>query len=159
MSASLKLDDFRDACARFATGVSVATVTAPDGSPQGLTVSSFTSVSIQPPLILICVDSACTILAHFRANPFFAINVLSDAQRHLSVNFAAKTESKFEAIEWVPGVYGSPLLHDCLARFQCRVDRIVEAGDHAILIGAVLDVQAFPGEPLLYFNRSYRTLQ
>ena len=158
MSPSLNPDDFRDACAQFANGVAVATVTAPDGSPHGLTVSSFVSVSIHPPLVLICIDYSCTILTHFRASPFFAINVLSDGQRDLSVNFATKTASRFDGIEWLRGMAGSPLLHDCLARFQCRVNQIVEAGDHAILIGDVLDVKAFPGEPLLYFNRSYRTL-
>lgn len=133
-------------------------MTAPDGSPHGLTVSSFVSVSIRPPLILICIDHSCTILTHFYANPFFAVNVLSDSQRELSVNFATKTEGRFDGIQWFPGITGSPLLHDCLARFECRVERIVEAGDHAILVGAALDVKAFPGEPLLYFNRSYRTL-
>lgn len=158
MSPALNLDDFRAACAQFATGVAVATVAATDGSPHGLTVSSFTSVSIHPPLISICIDHACTTLPHFRANPFFAINVLSDGQRDLSVNFATKTEARFDGINWFPSTSGSPLLHDCLAHFECRAESILEAGDHAIFIGAVLNVKAFPGAPLLYFNRSYGTL-
>ena len=136
----------------------MATVRSLDGSPHGLTVSSFTSVSIHPPLILICIDQACTTLTHFRENPFFAINVLSDQQRDLSVNFALKTDARFDGIEWFPGMNGAPLLHDCLAHLECSVERMVEAGDHVIFIGGVLDVKAFPGEPLLYFNRSYRGL-
>ncbi len=136
----------------------MATVTAADGAPHGLTVSSFTSVSIHPPLISICIDQNSTALPHFRANPFFAINILSDAQREISVNFATKLDGRFEGIDWFPGIAGSPLLHNCLARFECRVERIVEAGDHIIFVGAVLDVQAFPGDPLLYFNRAYRSL-
>lgn len=158
MLPSLNPDLFRNACAQFATGVAVATVAASDGSPHGLTVSSFTSVSIEPPLVLICVAYSSTILTHFRESPFFAINVLSDQQREVSVNFATKTESRFEAIEWFRGTGGAPLLENCLARFQCRVNNIFEAGDHAILVGAVLGVEAFPGEPLVYFNRSYRVL-
>jgi flavin reductase (DIM6/NTAB) family NADH-FMN oxidoreductase RutF len=158
MSPSLNLDDFRDACALFATGVTVATVTAPDGSPHGLTVSSFTSVSLHPPLISICIDQSCNTLTHFLANPFFAINVLSDRQRDISVNFATRIDGRFDELPWFSGLAGSPLLHDCLARFECRVERTLEAGDHIIFIGAILRVQAFPGEPLLYFNRTYRTL-
>lgn len=158
MSASLNPDEFRNACALFANGIAIATVTAPDNSPHGLTVSSFTSVSIDPPLVLICIDRSCTILTYFQTNPFFAINVLSEAQRDHSVKFATRTESRFDGVPWFPGLTGSPLLHDCLARFQCRVDRLVEAGDHTIILGAVLKVESFPGEPLLYFNRSYRTL-
>jgi flavin reductase (DIM6/NTAB) family NADH-FMN oxidoreductase RutF len=158
MSPSLNPDEFRNACALFANGVAVATVTAPDGTPHGLTVSSFTSVSIQPPLVLICIALSCTIITHFRTNAFFAVNVLSEQQRDLSVHFATRTEGRFEGIDWVPGVAGSPLLHDCLARFQCRTDQIVEAGDHIVLLGTVIKVESFPGDPLVYFNRSYRSL-
>jgi len=158
MSPSLNLDDFRDACSLFATGVAVATVTSADGSPHGLTVSSFVSVSMHPPLVLICVDHSCTALPHFHASPYFAINILSDLQRELSVNFATKTQSRFDGIDWFPGTAGSPLLHSCLAHFECQVDRVVEAGDHAIFIGSVFAVAVFPGDPLLYFNRAYRSL-
>jgi flavin reductase (DIM6/NTAB) family NADH-FMN oxidoreductase RutF len=158
MSSLIETDAFRDACAQFATGVTIATVLAPDESPHGLTVSSFTSVSIHPPLILICIDYACTILTHFRQNPFFAVNILSEKQRALSVIFSVKPEGRFEGVRWYPGAEGSPLIADSLAHFECRTERILEAGDHAVLIAGVMRIQTFPGEPLLYFNRSYRSL-
>src|ERR1043166_2503779 len=93
---------YREVCSQFTTGVAVATVRAPDGTPHGLTVSSFTPVTIDPPLILICLDFRCTGLEHFRNGPFFAINVLTEFQRELSVVFAAKPEGRFEGIEWRP---------------------------------------------------------
>src|SRR5689334_3189678 len=96
LSGTLDAETFRNALARFATGVAVATVRAADGTPHGITVSSFTSVSMEPPLVLICVDYACTFLEHFRACKNFAINVLSESQRGLSVIFSEKPEGRFE---------------------------------------------------------------
>ena len=158
MTSPLPAGDFRDASTQFATGVAIATVLAPDGSPHGLTVSSFTSVSLDPPLVLICIDRNCNILPYFQSAEFFAINILSEDQRQLSVTFSVKPEGRFEGVAWYPGSSGSPLLHDALAEFECRVHQIVEAGDHAILIGRALRVATNPGQPLLYFNRGYRAL-
>jgi flavin reductase (DIM6/NTAB) family NADH-FMN oxidoreductase RutF len=152
-------ETFREACARFATGVTVATVRATDGTPHGLTASSFTSVSIQPPLILICIDYACTFLSHFRACTNFAVNVLEESQRELSVRFAQMPEGRFEGIHWYPGQAGAPLLGGCIANIECRLSSIIEAGDHAIFLGEVIRAETRPGRPLLYFNRDYRTLR
>jgi flavin reductase (DIM6/NTAB) family NADH-FMN oxidoreductase RutF len=149
---------FRKACALYATGVTVATVRAPDGTPHGLTVSSFTSVSIQPPLILICIDYAFNFLSHFRACSNFAVNVLSESQRDLSVTFAEKPEGRFEGVEWYTNVTGAPLLRGCIANIECRLSSIIEAGDHAIFLGEVMQVESPGGRPLLYFNRDYRSL-
>ena len=158
MTFPLPAEAFRDACTQFATGVAVATVLAPDGSPHGLTVSSFTSVSLDPPLVSICIDHDCSILPYFESAEFFAINVLSEDQRALSVTFSVKPEGRFEDVSWYPGLSGIPLLHDVLVEFECRVHKIVEAGDHDILIGQTLRVATNPGQPLLYFNRAYRSL-
>lgn len=158
MKQSIHADAFRNACTQFATGVAIATVLAPDGSPHGLTVSSFTSVSLSPPLILICVDRECGIWPRFRDAPFFALNVLSEAQRNLSVIFSVQPEGRFDGVSWRPGTDGPPLIHDALAQFECRTERIVEAGDHAIVIGEAQRVASNPGQPLLYFNRGYRSL-
>ncbi len=152
-------DAFRNACARFATGVTIATVAAGDGSVHGLTVSSFTAVSIRPPLVLICIDHSCTILSHFRANSFFAVNILSDEQREVSVDFSVKPEGRFKGVDWSPGACGSPLISGALASFECRLERTLEVGDHAVFVGEVVRVQARPGEPLVYFNRAYRSLR
>ena len=149
---------FRKACALYATGVTVATVRASDGTPHGLTVSSFTSVSIQPPLILICIDYAFNFLSHFRACSSFAVNVLSESQRDLSVTFAEKPEGRFEGVDWYTNVTGAPLLRGCIANIECRLSSIIEAGDHAIFLGEVMQVESPGGRPLLYFNRDYRAL-
>ena len=158
MSPSVNMDAFRDACALFATGVAIATVLGTDSKPHGLTVSSFTSVSLNPPRILVCIDHGCTILSHFLERSEFAINVLSDEQRDLSVKFSVKPEGRFEGTDWVSGETGVPLIHACLAHFECRVEQTIECGDHTIFIGEVLAVRAFPGQPLLYFHRNYHTL-
>lgn len=150
---------FRKTCAQFATGVTVATVRAADGTPHGLTISSFTSVSIQPPLILICIDYGCAFLSHFRACTSFAVNVLSEPQRDLSLTFALKPEGRFEGVDWYASATGVPLLRGCLANIECRLSSILEAGDHAIFLGEVIHAESHPGRPLLYFNRDYRALR
>lgn len=154
----IQADTFRAACAQFATGVAIATVRAADGTLHGLTVSSFTPVSAEPPLILICVDSSCSVLPVFRQSPKFAINILADSQQELSVAFSAKPEARFEGVEWTTGDSGLPLFPAALAQFECAADRFIEAGDHAILLGRVEAVTVNRGNPLLYFNRSYRSL-
>ena len=151
-------DSYREACSQFATGVAVATVLAADGTPHGLTVSSVTAVSIDPPLILICIDFSAAPIAHFRDARFFAINVLGASQRELSVAFAAQTEGRFENVEWKPGKTGAPLIQGCLATMECALERVVDAGDHAVFFGLLVRAALEAGEPLLYFNRTYRTL-
>src|SRR5258706_12665091 len=106
----IEADRYRQTCAQFATGVAVATVRASDEMPHGLTISSFTAVSISPPLVLICIDLASQALEHFRRGPYFAVNVLSDSQREISVTFAEKPEGRFDGIAWKPGETGAPLL-------------------------------------------------
>jgi len=159
VSSRLDPENFRSACALFATGIAVATVLAEDGTPHGLTVSSFTSVSIEPPLILICIDYGCAVLSHFRASTHFGVNVLAESQRELSVTFAEKPEGRFEGVDWYTSAGGAPLFRDCLAALECRVSSIIEAGDHAIFIGEVIGVEWQDGRPLLYFNRDYRLLR
>jgi flavin reductase (DIM6/NTAB) family NADH-FMN oxidoreductase RutF len=158
VSSRLDPENFRNACALFATGIAVATVLAEDGTPHGLTVSSFTSVSMQPPLILICIDYGCTFLSHFRASTHFGVNVLTESQRDLSIIFAEKPEGRFEGVDWYASEGGVPLLRDCLATLECRVSSIIEAGDHAIFIGEVIGAELRGGQPLVYFNRAYRAL-
>ena len=158
MSRGVSAEAFREACAKFASGVAVATVLAPDGTPHGLTVSSFTAVSIEPPLILVCIDYACVFLAHFRASTHFGVNVLAETQRELSVIFAEKPEARFEGVEWYSSTSGVPLLQNCLTNLECRVWSIVEAGDHAVFLAEVVESESRDGQPLLYYNRDYRSL-
>jgi flavin reductase (DIM6/NTAB) family NADH-FMN oxidoreductase RutF len=139
--------------------VAIATVRAQDGEPQGMTVSSFTPVSIQPRLVLVCIDFGSAVHPHFRSNAHFAVNVLSEDQAGLSVRFSNEPEGRFEGIDWYSGTTGAPLLSGALAIFECRVKETVEAGDHAILIGEVICAGSREGKPLVYFNRNYRVLE
>jgi len=158
LSRAASAEAFREACAKFATGVAVATVLAPDGTPHGLTVSSFTAVSIDPQLILVCIDYACPFLTYFRASTHFGVNVLAESQRELSVIFAEKPEGRFDGVEWSSTASGVPLLRNCLANLECRVSSIIEAGDHAIFLAEVVEAESRDGQPLLYYNRDYRSL-
>jgi flavin reductase (DIM6/NTAB) family NADH-FMN oxidoreductase RutF len=152
-------EEFRRACGRFATGVTVASVLDAKGAPHGLTVSSFTSVSLDPPLILICLGHAVTAIHHFRTATHFGINVLSEGQRILSERFARKGYDRFDGVEWYAGVTGAPLIPGVLAAIECAVHRIVPMGDHDILVGEMVHMQVHPGEPLLHFAGCYRKMQ
>jgi 3-hydroxy-9,10-secoandrosta-1,3,5(10)-triene-9,17-dione monooxygenase reductase component len=154
----LDRDVFRQTCARFATGIAVATVSGADGLPYGVTVNSFTSVSAAPPLVLVCIDYRSSVLTHFRSSAWYAINVLSDAQRGLSERFAARVPDRFQNLGWRPGGSGVPILDGCLANMECSVVQTVEAGDHAIFIAEVIRAQARDGNPLLYFGSQYRKI-
>jgi flavin reductase (DIM6/NTAB) family NADH-FMN oxidoreductase RutF len=128
------------------------------GSPHGLTVNSFTSVSCDPPLVLICIDYSSNILPIFRNASHYGISVLSDAQQNLSTKFAIKGQDRFDGVAWSPGATGVPLLPDALAHFECEVKNVVEAGDHALFIAEVVQLTSFDGNPLLYFDSSYRRI-
>jgi flavin reductase (DIM6/NTAB) family NADH-FMN oxidoreductase RutF len=148
----------RNACARFATGVTVATVLAHGGEPQGFTANSFTSVSCAPPLILICIDHRTTALPHFRTNPLFGINVLAEGQRDVSVRFSQRQANRFEGIDWWLSESGIPLLGGTLATLECSVAQTMEAGDHTIFIGEVFRAQWTDGRPLLFYASRYGEL-
>ena len=149
---------FRLACGRYSTGVAVATVIDPFGDPHGITVNSFTSVSLAPPLVLICVDHRARILEHFRAGVHFGINVLNEFQREIADHFASSKRDRFNGIEWKAGGTGVPLLPRGLAFLECSVRNRVAAGDHDIVIGEVLTAQIEEGRPLIYYASGYRKL-
>jgi flavin reductase (DIM6/NTAB) family NADH-FMN oxidoreductase RutF len=156
--ASVSPDAFRETCSHFATGVTVATVCDTAGFPHGLTVTSFAPVSLNPPLVLICVDLSSSTHATFLASPFFAVNVLADDQRSLSIDFAALPEGRFDRVDWRHGQTGAPLLQGVLASFECQVVNRLGAGDHTVLIGEVVHANPGNGRPLLYFGRDYHYL-
>jgi len=157
-AGSLHPGSFRDACTLFATGVTVATVRALDESLHGLTVSSFTPVSIEPPLILICIDHGFAFLQHFRACTHFGVNILGESQREIAVTFAEKEDLRFEGVDSHLSPGGVPFLRGSLAAFECRLEAIIEAGDHAIFLAEVVHAEAHGGSPLLYFERDYRSM-
>ncbi len=120
-----------------------------------MTVNSFTSVSAEPPLVLVCIDRSCSLLTRFQSSPYYGINVLSSAQQELSVRFAQTADPRFEGVAWHSGSNGVPLLDHALAHFECRTLQQIDAGDHVILLGEVIDCRCSPGKPLLYHGSRY----
>jgi flavin reductase ActVB len=151
-------EEFRRACGRFATGVTIASVLDSTGSPHGLTVSSFTSVSLSPPLILICLGLEVTVIDHFRAARFFGISVLSAEQQHLSERFARKGEDRFNGIPWERGETGVPLIPGALAAIECETRQRVTSGDHDIFVGEMTRARVTEGNPLIHFASRYQRL-
>jgi flavin reductase (DIM6/NTAB) family NADH-FMN oxidoreductase RutF len=156
--AAVSSDEFRRACGRFATGVAIASVLDAEGGPHGLTVSSFTSVSLEPPLILICLGHAVTVIDHFRAARYFGVNILTDSQRDLSERFARKGEDRFNGIGWERGETGVPLIPGVLAAIECEIRQRIPSGDHDIFVGQVVATRVDDGSPLIYFASRYREL-
>ena len=150
---------FRDTLGRFATGVCVITA-APEGfEPTGVTINSFTSVSVEPPLILWCLKLESEVYTIFEGADRFAVNVLSDNQWELAEIYANKTRHRLAAGCYVTEDSGVPVLKDSIAVFQCMVKSRYEEGDHIVIIGKVMDVTSGPGEPLVFYNGKYRELQ
>ncbi|MDX8520452.1 alpha/beta fold hydrolase [Mesorhizobium dulcispinae] len=149
--------EFRRALGSFLTGVTIVTTIGPEGEPRGFTANSFTSVSLDPPLVLVCI--AHKALGHpvFATSKSFAINVLNESQKTASGIFASKAADKFASVDWRPGQTGSPMLDGSVATFDCDMERLVEAGDHSILIGRVRDFQHNSAQPLGYCRGAYIT--
>ena len=145
---------FRQLLGCFPTGVAVITTRTPDGKPVGLTCNSFSSVSLEPPLVLFSLRKASSLLGTFIEADSFAINILSQSQDQLSGRFASsKIADKFEGVAWHPGPLGTPLIDDCLASFECRVHARHEAGDHDIFIGEVKHMATGSADHALVFYK------
>ena len=127
-----------------------------DGLPIGVTVSSFTSLSLDPPLVLFCLDNQNTSLKSFRSFGHFAVHVLGAEQRAMSIRFASRTEGKWVGVDFERWTSGVPILRDCLAVLECRTVEIRDGGDHQICIGRVERMAyAKTGRPLLYYRGNY----
>ncbi len=150
--------EFRRACGRFATGVTIASVLDAQGTPHGLTVSSFTSVSLDPPLILICLGHRVSAIDAFRASAHFGINVLAEDQRDLVERFTGKGQDRFDGLKWRRGKTGVPILAGVLAAMECAVRQRFTAGDHDIFVGEMVRARVAGGAPLIHFASHYRRL-
>ena len=157
---SLYPADFRKAMGAFATGVTIITVDL-DGEVHGMTANAFTSVSLDPMLVLVCVDHSTRTHSHLHAKKRFGINVLGENQRAIS-EYYARPERTHEHAEVEAGArfdrtrHGTPMLHGSLAYLECRLHSAEEAGDHTIFIADVEDVIVRDGNPLLFFRGKYR---
>ena len=148
----------RDALGCFATGVTVVTCLN-DGVPAGLTVNSFTSVSLDPPLLLVCIAKEAASAAALTQASHFAINVLQTGQKPDSIRFSTRDEDRFGTTRWACGEAGAPILEESLGVFECERYAVYDGGDHQILVGKVIKA-SFDArlDPLLYFGGKYRRL-
>jgi len=149
----------RDALGCFATGVTVVTCFDEAGNPAGLTANSFTALSLDPPLLLVCVAKAAASAAALTSAAQFAVNVLQTGQQPASITFSTRVEDRFGRTEWSRGECGAPVLMDSLSVFECRREAVHDGGDHWILVGEVVKASFEGGlDPLLYFRGRYRRL-
>ena len=157
---SLNSSEFRKAMGCFATGVTIITVDL-EGEVHGMTANAFASVSLDPPLVLVCVDHKTRTHAHLHAKKRFGINVLGEDHRAVS-EYYARVERSHENAEAEAGArfdrtkHGTPILHGSLAYLECRLQSAEDAGDHTIFIAEVEDVVVRDGDPLLFFRGKYR---
>lgn len=142
--------ELREVLGCFATGVAVVTTRGEGGAPVGLTINSFNSVSLDPPLVLWSLALAAPSLDAFRAHPGFAVNILSEDQAALARKFARPAPDKFAGIDWEPGYADVPLIAGAAARLECRTWRRYEGGDHEIIVGEVIAVAAVDKAPLIF---------
>ena len=147
--------DFRHACARFATGITLLSLLDADGQPHGMTVNSFTSVSLDPLLFLVCIDSKAGLWPLLEIGRPIAVCILAEDQQQLSVRFARPGFDRFGEVEWTPGQTGVPILSGAIAVIEGIVDNLIPAGDHAIVLASVSATRYSDGRPLLYFNSRY----
>lgn len=150
---------FRQLLGSFATGVTVVTAQDADGRPAGMTASAIASVSLAPPLLLVCVWQASDFHAVLAAADRFALNVLAEHQEDLSRRFASETANRFAGVAWEPHATGAPLLDGVAAHIVCARRDQHAAGDHTIFIGEVLDGSVHPPDPLLHVRGAYRALR
>jgi flavin reductase (DIM6/NTAB) family NADH-FMN oxidoreductase RutF len=145
----------RHALGRFATGVTVITTACPSGKLIGLTANSFSSVSLDPPLVLWSLRRNAASLASFTGSKHFAVNVLAADQEHVSNHFAKSSTDKFVEIPHSIGLGGCPVLPGTLASFECRLESEIEGGDHVIFLGRVLRASYRDGVPLIFAGGAY----
>lgn len=152
-------NEFRQALARFPSGVTVVTTKDKAGRLHGITVSAFSSVSLEPPLVLVCIDKTTGSHPAFEFGATFVVNVLGEEQARLSEHFASPIADKFEGIEYLQTSNGIPVLENSLVNLECRLVSMLDGGDHSIFVGEIQDAIIKDGKPLLYFQGDYRILK
>ena len=147
----------RDAFGTFMTGVTVVTTIGPDGQPVGFTANSFSSLSMDPPLLLVSIANTSRNLPAFAGAAGFAVNILSEGQKDVSSTFARPVEDRFATVFWKRGPVGAPLIAGCSAWFDCHLHQAIPAGDHTILIGRIGGFETTPAPGLGYYRGAYVT--
>jgi flavin reductase (DIM6/NTAB) family NADH-FMN oxidoreductase RutF len=151
--------EFRQALGYFAAAVTVVTVQREDGTPAGITVTAFSSLSLDPPLVLVCIDKRAKLHDTFQQGSSFAVNILKDDQEHISRRFASSEPDQFREIGYSPGPLGAPLIPSVVCAIECKVVDLLAGGDHTIVVGEVDSTRVNDGKPLLYFRGGYASLK
>jgi flavin reductase (DIM6/NTAB) family NADH-FMN oxidoreductase RutF len=152
------VDDFRAALSRFPSGITVVTSRGSAGELHGITVSAFCSVSLDPPLILVCIEKTTGSHEAIKETKIFAVNILAAGQDDLSERFSLPSSDKFNGVPLRTGSSGVFLLADALVVLECRLKNVYDGGDHSIFVGEVEEVEIRDGNPLVYFHGLYRDL-
>ena len=150
--------NLRQALGSFPTGVTVVSCLDKDNNPLGFTANSFTSVSLDPQLISICIDKESFNIDTFSITEHFAVSILSESQQSISTTFATPNEERFKNIDWRSEDTGSPIISNAVAWFDCKTEQVVDAGDHLILIGKIISFDSSPKTPLMYLRGNYVNL-
>lgn len=148
----------RDSLSLWTSGVTVVTTADPAGKQRGFTATSFSALSMDPPLVLVCLNKSADCRPAFESADALAVHILRSNQAHIAKAFAAKGADKYEGLSTSEGIGGVPLLDGVLSRLECTLVRLVDGGDHVILIGLVRRSSISEGSPLVYFGRSFHDL-
>jgi flavin reductase (DIM6/NTAB) family NADH-FMN oxidoreductase RutF len=157
---TVSADDFKKALQLWASGITVVTTHSKKFGPQGMTVTAFSSVSVHPPQILVCINEAADTGEGIEESQCFAVNVLASDQQNVSNQFAggSSQEERFKNTPWQKGSTGAPLLTNSVMSLDCKVVEKVRAGTHWIVIGEVQEAICRSGDPILYYRGGYRAL-
>lgn len=156
---SVAPQDFKAAMSSFAAGVTVVTTVDDQGRPEAMTATAFSSVSLDPPLCLICIDRRARAHASLLGQGSFGVSILGAEQEAISARFAAPVADRFAGVRWSPGaVTGCPAIPGALAFMECQIVEVHAGGDHDILLGRVASVQVREGQPLVYWRGHYASL-
>jgi flavin reductase (DIM6/NTAB) family NADH-FMN oxidoreductase RutF len=159
MKVDVSANEFRAAMGSFAAGVTVITTTDADGMPHAVTATAFASVSLTPPLCLVCIDKRARPYRPLLLHGRFAVNILTSDQEELSDRFASPIADRFATVSWWPGdVTGCPIISGALAWMECEIVEVHSGGDHDIFLGRVQSVQVHDGSPLVYWRGKYSSL-
>ncbi|MEE2654761.1 MAG: flavin reductase family protein [Pseudomonadota bacterium] len=152
--------EFRNTVGCFATGITIITTIDVDGSPIGLTANSFTSVSLDPPMVLFCLDRKVASFESFAVGKHFAVNILAAHQEEVSNRFAQSGPEKWQGVDYDTWDNAVPIIPECLANMECCGHSIIDAGDHVIVVGEVVKIASANEDvkPILYYRGGYKEI-
>jgi flavin reductase (DIM6/NTAB) family NADH-FMN oxidoreductase RutF len=154
----IERNELRRVMGHYATGVTVITTFSKEGKLHGLTANAVSSLSLDPPLLVICVDKKAESYPSFEESGVFTVNILADDQEDLSRRFAVSGGEKFEGVAYRRGANGAPILNGALGHLECKLHASYEGGDHTIYLGLIEEAETREAKPLLFFRGGYRAL-